>query len=345
MATKNLDKQTLSEMDTIGSYFVNLFCFEHKATAKNLAATKNMSATSAYHTTLTMYVQSLSDDRYYKQAVMLFHEYSNKHRSQMTFNHVEDRLVSKFIPADYYGHFSNSRREQTLREIFTSTARHLADWFIQHTDEILENQTRESVQEYQEIAVAHLKMLRDNYYTKFAKEIIGGKTETVDADQYKKIAAELIAEKRARGKLEGDLLRAQHIIRGLTQAAENLAREMEELKRSVRAPESFSRAPESFSRAPALATVVVSEPERFSRAPAEPPMAVTVEKRLREAEEKDHQRAQEVKALQKTTLAPTTTLSDWCEEVAEAPAAAETEEAPVAAKVYEWGDDVDATGW
>lgn len=321
--TKNLDKQTTSEMDTIGSYFVNLYCFEHKVAAKNLAATKNVSVTSAYHTTVTMYVRSLSDDKYYKQAIMLFHEYSNKHRSQMTFATVEDRLVSKFIPAEYYEHFSNSRREQTLREIFMSTARHLADWFIQHTDDVLEEQSREMIREYQEMAIVHLKMLRDGYYTKFAKEIIGARGETVDADQYKKLSAELLAEKKTRMKLEVDLVRAQHIIRGLTLAAENFAREAMECKQMLVATRTTTFAPAGASTpAPAISPVV-------AQAVYTPQTSHTPEK------------------------APAD-ISDWCEEVKEDPPAEEkphsiqvdpTPEPNTVEKVYAWGDDEPESGW
>ncbi len=331
MDRRNYDSKAMGLFDTIGSYFVDALYNNHYLIARDIVrrgAANNI--TDAYRTTVINYMNGSSRDDLFKIIVYKLHEFYQKNSGfgTIVLSEFQNKVLSQFIPAEYYQDFTDRHKDKTLKEIIVRTVNEFGA--VALSPNVLrriidDHLNRDNITLLQDHIVDIFILQREEYYTKFAQEIsrknAGG---TVDKGLLDKLKLAYVDEKRKCCELMADKERAANIVGQLIDKikaleAANLMLKEEAERHSLRriqgdgpvehAPrtnESAPRTPSMYltrstenSRAGAIATQQTSRSDTNIR-------GRQVEKPIRMPREKT---PYPHKANQNTTVAPAQTSS------------------------------------
>lgn len=219
---RNYDRRILMTFDIIGSYFIDVFYNDLFLKAKD--ALKNgraKSLTDAYRNNVITYMKGVAENaQVYVGLTTKLHQYYHtmaKHNTT-TLSDFEDRILSQFIPPEYYGDFTNKNKETALREIIVKAVNQLAEIVLEPRmlGKIIDDHLNETnVSWLQETVIDIFISQREEYFTRFVNEI--SKTNgnaTVSRDMFKKLKSAYVDETKKRISAETDRDRAISLLRG-----------------------------------------------------------------------------------------------------------------------------------
>jgi hypothetical protein len=207
MHRKNYDQKIITQFDIVGSFFVDTFYNDLYLKAKDaFAKGRAQSLTDAYRGYITQYVKTISAvTEAYMKVVKNLHEYYQKSMSYpSTLSDFIDSMVSKFIPPLYYRDFTPNNKDRTLHEIIIKTT-NLLGTSVTTTDMmqriIDDHRNPGNVNMLQDMILDIFLMQREEYYSKFTKEIVN-ENDKVPMDVYNKMKSALKDEMKKRTDCE-----------------------------------------------------------------------------------------------------------------------------------------------
>lgn len=219
MDRRNYDRQVISLFDTLGGFFVDIFYNDLYLKAKSAVKEgKFGSITDAYRANILNYMNGIKLRNLYTGVVKKLHEYYQRITgfSSLVFADFEDKVLVQFIPAEYYGDFTNKHKDSALYDIIVRTVNEsgaivlMPDFLRRAIDD---HMNVRNVTLLQDKLVDVFIFQREDYYTKFVSEInrknCGGE---VSKEVVEKLKAAFVEEKRARVKAESDRDRAVFMI-------------------------------------------------------------------------------------------------------------------------------------
>jgi hypothetical protein len=219
MNRNKFDKQTITVFDVIGSFFVDVFYNNHYIFAKNLVDSgRAESITDAYRSTIVNYMSGVASRKdLYMSVVKSLHEYYQKTSgfSSVVFSDFEDKFISLFIPPEYYRDFTEKRKDSTLHEIIVKSVNEFGSVILQPKlirNVIDDHRNTINVTHLQDIILDIFIIQREEYYSKFAREISKKNTRSPNDVILEKIKQKLVEETRKRIEAEANLGRAMSII-------------------------------------------------------------------------------------------------------------------------------------
>lgn len=214
-------KETLMIFDIIGSYFIDVFYNRQYLLAVSQSKITDNTITDIYRNNLVAYIQGITvNENNFKQTALDLHSYSLKSGMTMTlFTEFQDKLLSKFIPPEYYPSFTNIIKDETLRAILIYSATELLHYILNSNTfkKIIDNHRDEhNVSMLQDHMVVILSRKREEYYNKFAAQICA-KKDTVDTQLMQNLKRAYIEEKKLSFDLRSELASAVNIINKLNE--------------------------------------------------------------------------------------------------------------------------------
>jgi hypothetical protein len=189
-------------------------------------AGKEHTVTDAYRSIITNYTTGINSRKdLYMKVVMSIHEYYQRHNKfSAVFGDFEDRFLEKFIPPEYYKDFTSAIKDNTLHAIIIYTVNNFATFILEQKilQQIIDNHKNKlNINILQDKIVDIFALKRENYYAKFAREIIGkGHNNTVSSDVLHRLKEEFVKEKKLRLTLEGERDKALNMIQQLVSVLE-----------------------------------------------------------------------------------------------------------------------------
>lgn len=222
---KNYDQKIIGVFEIIGSYFVDVFYNNHYLVAKQEVGSgySSSSITDAYRNKVYLYMTGMSKrDDLFKIVVHKLHEFYQKTSGFGTIilSDFQDRVLSQFIPPEYYRDFTNRHKDSTLREILLRTVNEFGV-IVTSKDilyKIIDNHSnRDNIVELQDRIVDLFIIQREDYYSKFAREISkqNAGDQSVNKEVFDKLKNAYLLEKKKSCEVSADLTRAYNIINGL----------------------------------------------------------------------------------------------------------------------------------
>lgn len=229
MDRRNYDTKAVALFDTIGSYFVDVYYNSHFLLARDAVREgRAVSITDAYRTNVLNYMTGISKrDDLYKTVVRGLHEFYQKNSGfgSVVLSEFQDRILSQFIPPEYYYDFTEKHKDRTLREIIIQTANDFGEvvtskaMLCRVVDDHL---NKRNITMLQDRIVDIFIIQRENYYSKFVKAISNTNGNTkISKDVLDKLKAAYVAEKKKSCDLEADKQRALNIIKQLMDKIED----------------------------------------------------------------------------------------------------------------------------
>ncbi|SIP85906.1 Hypothetical protein PACV_191 [Pacmanvirus A23] len=234
MERKNYDAKVISVFDTVGSFFVDVFYNSHYLFARDLVKSgRANSITDAYRGTIINYMSGIAQrPDLYMSVVKKLHEFYQKVSGfgAILFSEFEDKVLSQFIPLEYYRDFTERHKDNTLHEIIVKTVNQFSEVVIEHgifkkiIDDHL-NSTNVTI--LQDKIVDIFIIQREDYYAKFAQEISKSNgTDKVSKQVVEKLKSAFVDEKKKRCEAEADRDRAVNMISQLVKKIEQLTSEI-----------------------------------------------------------------------------------------------------------------------
>ncbi len=222
MSRKNYDSKAMAVFDLIGSYFVDIVYNNHYRISKDLVNRGVVgNLTDAYRTTVINYMNGSSRDDLFKIIVHKLHEYyqTTSGFGAILISEFQNKVLSQFIPPEYYRDFADKHKDKTLKEIIVRTVNEFGDVVlsVDMLRQIIDNHSNyDNVIRLQDHIIEIFIQQREEFYAKFAAEIskknAGG---TVDKSIFNKLKKEYIAEKHKCCELMAEKERAANIIEQL----------------------------------------------------------------------------------------------------------------------------------
>ena len=241
MDRRNYDPRALAVFDIVGSYFVDVVYNNHYLLAKE--AVKSGSATNvtdAFRANIMSYMNGLSKrDDLFKKVVYQLHEFYQRNSGfgAIVLSEFQDKILSKFIPPEYYRDFAERHKDNALREIIVSSINEFGEFVVgrQALRRIIDNHmNRANVDFLQDHIVDIFIMQREEYYSKFAREISKQNAgDSVTKETGRKLKVAYLTEKKKCISLTEDNERAISIIKQLTQKISHLSESLDTQKRCV----------------------------------------------------------------------------------------------------------------
>ena len=214
------DRKVLETIDVIGCYFIDLFYNDLFLKAKHAFNTgHSKSLTDTYRSHIIWFMRGIADKpkNYIEVMKKLLEYYNNATRTiTSTLNELENKILSQFIPPEYYQDFTNANKEQVLHDIIIKAVNQLGEVALETSmlGRIIDDHMNQgNVQLLQEKLTDIFISLREEYYSKFVNEI--SKTngnKTVSRDQFKKLKAEYAEELKRRISAESERDRAVQLL-------------------------------------------------------------------------------------------------------------------------------------
>lgn len=242
MDRRNYDVKTIGIFDTIGSYFIDVFYNNHYLMAKgSVSDGRATSITDAYRANVLKYMNGIAArPDLYMTVVKKLHEYYQRTSGfgSIVFSDFEDKMLSQFIPPDYYKDFSEKHKDQTLREIIVKTVNELGEIVVGRDmlKRIIDDHMNKMNVTYLQDRIVEIFIIqREDYYERFAKEISKKNgNDKVDKDVVNKLKQIFIEEKKKRLDLEDDKERAVNMISQLLTKIKSLEDELTSAKDNLR---------------------------------------------------------------------------------------------------------------
>lgn len=233
---RNYDQNTIATFETFGSYFVDVFYNGHYNLACEMVISgKAQSATIAYIEIVKSYTNAVQQPERTNDVILKLHKFYQYHIGKtLTLVDFQDRLLSQFIPPDYYRLFSGRQKDNALRRIVIDTVIELGT--LIRKDEMISriidhHHDRSNVTLLQEKALDICIRQREGYYEKFAEHMrVTSNTSQVSLEEYEKLKKSYAKEIANRKKAEQNLEYAKDLIKKLISNREELLKKIEDLK-------------------------------------------------------------------------------------------------------------------
>ena len=247
MSDLKCNKETTTAFELVGSYFVDVFYNELFLKAKNdLQNQGKGTLTDYYKSNILTYTRAVSGgSQYYVQMVKLLSQYYSQNCMQytMTLPDFEDKILSYFVPPEYFGDLTNDDKDMILHEIFITTIREFSKEIL--TNEIRNiidgHQSQTNIVRLQEKIFNILLEIRDDYYHKFIDQVSRSNSKTVSQSTFEKVKSALVAETKRRVTAEEDKDRAIRLLKAALGQITSLKSEVESLKSEVESLKSGAR--------------------------------------------------------------------------------------------------------
>lgn len=245
MNRSNYSPKVLSVFDTIGSFFIDVVYNSLYLKAKDAVREGTAkSITDAYRANVMNYMRGIQKEHLYKTVVKNLFKYYQDINSYGTivFADFENKVVSCFIPPEYYSDFSDRIKDQSLQEIIIKTVNQLGELVLSR--EVLKriidsHQDVSNIGYLQDKIVDIFIIQREDYYASFAAQLNKKNTkQTVDVGVVKKLKEHTKEEIRRRCKAEDDLARAlsmlAQVLRNINELQVTCNKQREQLERLSR---------------------------------------------------------------------------------------------------------------
>jgi hypothetical protein len=210
MDRKNYDTKILVIFDTIGCYFIDIFYNSLYLKARDMVQMGSAaSITDAYRTNVIAYIKGVNVRKdLYMIVVKNLHNYYQKiaGASSAIFSDFEDKILSQFIPYEYYADFTSRHKDSVFHGIIVKTVNDFGTFILKPKIMRLiidKHMDQSNISLLQDQIVDILIILRETYHSKFVKEITKDKSQVSKA-VVEKLKAAFIEEKRARCNAEHD---------------------------------------------------------------------------------------------------------------------------------------------
>jgi len=224
MERNNYDRSILAIFDILGSFFVDTVYNQLYLVSRSLVReAKASSITDAYKGTIINYMSGISSRKdLYMGVVKNLHEYYQKsNRLCIVFSEFEDKIVSNFIPPEYYRDFTETRKDTVLHDIIIKTVNKFGETVLSYEvlKKIIDNHRNlENVTFLQDKIIDIFIIQRENYYAKFAEKISSKNANNmVSSRLVDKLKKAVVEETKKRCKIENDLEIALKIISQLVE--------------------------------------------------------------------------------------------------------------------------------
>lgn len=237
MNRHNYNSKAIAIFDAIGSYFVDTFYNHHYIMAKSsVAQGRHNNITDAYRTNILNYMDGISRrDDLFKKVIYNLHEFyqHNSGFSSIVLSEFQDKVLSHFIPAEYYRDFTERNKDQTLRDIIVKSVNEFGEKIVSKqalTKIIDDHMNRDNVVFLQDNIVDIYIGLREEYHSKFAREMSKKNAgNTVDKEVAYKLKQLILDEKKKSQILTEDKDRALNMIRQLMIKIKSMESDIEKL--------------------------------------------------------------------------------------------------------------------
>ena len=220
MNRSHLNTETNKVFDSIGSFFVQVFYNNHFEYAKSCAQSGTRSLTEEYCDVIRKFMAGIShrNDLCMTVASQLHNYYNQLYGGPvLLFVEFQDRIMQHFIPPEYYRDFSNQNKDSALRRVLIYASVELGNAIIEPSmlrRVIDQHGDKTSYEILQDRMIDALTNLREEYYSKFVKQI-SASASSVPASFAEKLKQAYIEEKREKCKLKDDTERLLNMTRQL----------------------------------------------------------------------------------------------------------------------------------
>jgi len=218
MNRENYDPKFISNGEVMGAYFLNIFYNELYIKARrSVAAGKHGSTTDAYRAMVANYIYGIENVELCNRVVQGLHKYyqDNTNYSVISLADFESKVLSQFIPAEYFRDFTGRDKDSNLCAII----RHVVSSFGNKLLEkrylsmvIDERKVSSNVRVLQDVVLDILIMQREEYYTNFARKITQ-KSHMVSGEVVEKLRNALIEMTRKKCEAEQERDTALNILK------------------------------------------------------------------------------------------------------------------------------------
>lgn len=217
---KQYDRRVLATFDIIGCHFIDTVYNDLFLKAKHqFSIGSAKSLTDVYRSYVIWYMQSVSEKpKNYIEIMKKFLEYYNTQTNTVTatLSDLENKILSQFIPPEYYQDFNNANKEKTLYSIIIKAINQLGEIVLEADmlGRIIDDHLNPiNVQILQEKMTDVFISQREEYYSKFVNEISknNGNT-TVSREQFKKLKSAYAEEVKKRIAAEADRDKALQLL-------------------------------------------------------------------------------------------------------------------------------------
>jgi hypothetical protein len=239
--TNKYDIKTISTFDIVGSYFVDIFYNNHYLLSKdNVRRGHADTVTDAYRTNVISYMDGIKNRQdLYKKVVKQLHEYYqlSTNSGSIVLSDFQDRILSHFIPPEYYKDFTENQKDKTLRDVIIKTVSNMGA--VVSKKEMLykiidDHSNTNNVTILQDKMVNILMMQREEYYEKFAQQISkSGGGLSVSQELFDKLKQAFIEEKQKSYHLNEDKERAIVMIKSLLNKIKVLESEIQKINQKL----------------------------------------------------------------------------------------------------------------
>ncbi len=207
MNRNSYDQSTLHIFDTIAAYFLDIFYNHLYDRARQLVDSgRSQSITDAYRAAVSAYMSGIKSGReHYADTIKKLHNYYQQiNNCALTLGDFEDKVLSKFIPKEFYRDFASVQKDAALRAIIIRTVTETAEILIgeKMLGRIIDyHGNRDDVIDLQDRLLHILMFQNEEYYAKFTKQIvdagaIGGGNSSELVEVNKRIKIMYMDEKR-----------------------------------------------------------------------------------------------------------------------------------------------------
>jgi hypothetical protein len=223
MNRNDYDKKVLAVFDTVGSFLTDIVYNDLYEKAVGVINQNHeggpKSITDAYRANIINYMKGVKRVDLYRIVIKKLHEYYQRYSGfgGIVFGEFVDKIVSQFIPSEYFKDFTGQNKDKTLHDIIVWTVADIAE-FILEPDmlrRIIDNHLDvANVTLIQDRIMEILIIMRENYYAKFASELANANKGSVDHKVVNKLKDAIAKEAKLRVEAEADRDRATNMLSG-----------------------------------------------------------------------------------------------------------------------------------
>ena len=211
-----------STMEIVGAYFINVYYNDLYLKAKSAVQIGRAasSITDVYRENVSNYMKGVKSRQPYGTVASGLHSYYQRVTvfATITFSEFENKILSHFIPAEYFRDFTEADKDAYMFALISRIAVELGGVVIsqEYVRRIIDDrQNRTNISMLQDSGLAIMQQIRDEYYVEFARQI-NEKRDTVPAEIARKLKAAVVEETKKRCAVEKELESALNVIRGLS---------------------------------------------------------------------------------------------------------------------------------
>lgn len=238
MDKRNLDQRVLAVFDHVGTFFVDIFYNSLYRQAEGVVlAGRAASITDAYRSMVINYMNGITQrEDLYMKVVRQLHECYQKSSgfSAMVFSEFEDKVISCFIPPEYYRDFTGRHKDKTLHEVVVKSANDMGE-FILRKDilrRVIDDRRNEAnIPLFQDKMLDIFVTQREDYYARFVEQINKNNgNDKVSKKVLDKLKEAFVEEKKKCCELESERDRAVSMISQLVAKISQLENEIKTLR-------------------------------------------------------------------------------------------------------------------